>query len=41
MDIDEDGLDDVIFGMTSNEFPGGSVQSVEEMKKRCAKKGKY
>ena len=40
VDVDEDGRDDVIFGMTGNEFPGGTIASEEEMKRRCSQAGK-
>ena len=35
MDVDEDGRDDVIFGMQSDAFPSSTVASEDEMKKRC------
>ena len=41
VDVDEDGRDDVIFGMTKTEFASGSDSSMDGMKKKCSDAGKF
>ncbi|KAI0227420.1 hypothetical protein LSAT2_022100 [Lamellibrachia satsuma] len=39
VDIDEDGRDDVIFGMTKTEFDGAGDETMDDMKKTCSDAG--
>ena len=41
VDVDEDGRDDVIFGMTKTDFAGAGDNNIDDMKKTCANAGKY
>ena len=41
MDVDEDGRDDVIFGMTKTEFAGVGDNTMDDMKKTCSDAGKF
>ena len=40
VDVDEDGRDDVIFGMTKTEFNGVGDKTMDDMKKTCSDAGK-
>ena len=41
VDVDEDGRDDVIFGMTKTEFARGGDNTIDDMKKTCSDSGKF
>ena len=43
VDVDEDGRDDVIFGITNTEFANknGSENTMDEMKKTCSDAGTF
>ena len=41
VDVDEDGRDDVIFGMTKTEFNGPGDSTIDDMKKTCTDAGKF
>ena len=40
VDVDEDGRDDVIFGMTKTEL-NGAADTMDDMKKTCSDAGKF
>ena len=41
VDVDEDGRDDVIFGMTKTEFAGRGDNTVDDKKKSCSYAGNF
>ena len=41
MDVDEDGREDVIFGMVKAALNNAGDKTLESMKKTCADAGKY
>ena len=41
VDVDEDGRDDVIFGMTKTEINSPYDNTTDDMKKTCSDAGKY
>ena len=41
VDVDEDGRDDVIFGMTIVELAFGHGKTMDDMKKTCSDAGKF
>ena len=41
VDVDEDGRDDVIFGMTKTDVVGAGDKTMDEMKNTCSDAGKF